>query len=232
MTGKELCGKLSIDAKQLAAWVKEGLPWTGSNRRRSFDPEAVRAWLVTAGKAEPLAPPKPTIVRTVGEVAREFEVTPKTVFEWLRKGMPGTPGPRGRQEGTFPLEEIRSWLGRQPAGTIAAGEESEQQKLARARRQLLELELSEKRGTLVEAEQFARALVRHIHEVKTQFDQLPATILKLLPASVPADVRARIRKRIKRLLAQNYATLELSLRAESESDLDQPEDQKRGESER
>lgn len=220
MTAPELCSRLGINNDTLTAWISEGLPFSGSKRRPRFDPEVVTFWLLTNGKARrDTQAVEQSVLRTVVDVAKHYSVSEKTVRQWLARGMPGEPGPRGRQEGFFSLVEMDDWLERQRVQHTLPRDEShaiEQAKLARTRRQILELELAEKTAKLVDADDVARRWVRFSNEAKAQLEQLPAIVVKLLPDKLPAGARQQVRARIKRQLARVYATLELTLVKQAE----------------
>ena len=45
------------------------------------------------------------------EVAKRFKVTPPTVYEWIKKGLPYTTKKVGLKESKyFDLEEVRQWV--------------------------------------------------------------------------------------------------------------------------
>jgi phage terminase Nu1 subunit (DNA packaging protein) len=220
LTATELCDQLSIDRKQLAQWVKDGLPWHGSKRRKTFDAHEVSLWLVQSGKAEPdpAAPREQFVLRTIGQVATHFDVSEKTVQNWLRNGMPGTPGPRGRQQGYFSVHQISEWLKAQREPPSTASDDSralQHARLHKARAELIELEVAKKKGELVEAEEIARQIVRSIHEAKAQLGQLTVKLTR----GLPEKYRTKQRAIIQRTLTEVYRTLELALRRQADEEL-------------
>lgn len=233
MNGTQLCKALQISTEQLAAWIEEGLPYTGDKRRR-FDPDEVSVWLVAAGHADPApetqtvvvdvplaAPPvEQTILQTRDQVARYFNVATRTVASWIADGMPGRPGSPGRQDGCFPVDEIERWV---HSRRVLPGDEAEDPRthdsarLMRARAESIELDLALKRGSLVDAELMVREWVRFIHDGKTQMKQLPAWVLKMLPEDLPRKIRRRIRSGLQRRLHEIFKTLEMGLIKQAEA---------------
>jgi phage terminase Nu1 subunit (DNA packaging protein) len=223
VTGTELCQALGIRRRQLTAWVEDGLPWTGTPRRRSFDPDEVSVWLVAAGHADPVQDPalpaEQIVLRTRDEVATHFGVSTRSVATWIREGMPGLPGSPGRREGYFPVEEIEDWLRSRkimPGESAADPRALEDARVKRVRADIMELELAEKRGQLINSEEAARKWVHAVHEAKAQAEQLPAWLMKRLPEDLPREIRRRIRGGLKRRLNELYRTLELGLLAQAD----------------
>ena len=212
--GADLCKALSIDRKQLAAWIKAGLPCTGSSRRREFDEDAVAEWLIAQGYAEeqpPAADPtEGPIVHTIAEVARHFGKSLRTVHTWIAEGMPGRSGSPGRQDGHFPLLEIDRWLDGRKADT-SNPEDSKHQaqgRLARARAAIAELDLAERRKQLLEVDEEVRRWQRHITAAKAQLKNIEPVVLRRLPADLPADIKKRIRRDLQRIVKRAYGELQ------------------------
>jgi phage terminase Nu1 subunit (DNA packaging protein) len=228
MTSDQLRAKLRITPEQLAELLRRGLPARGKGSRRKFEPALVREWLIANGLADTThAPRDPFLFRTVGQVANHFCVSVKTVTQWLQQGMPGRPGPRGKQDGYFPLHEIREWLAkRQAQGANSPGGTSERDRLVKVKRQREELKLGTEAGNLLPVETVGKAFLRAIHETRAQLDQLPAAIVKTLPASVNRDERDRIRRKIRAALDHAYGTLAdaLERQAEDQDQLPPPEE--------
>lgn len=227
LTASELCTELSIDKGQLTAWIKEGLPFHGSKRRKQFDAHEVSLWLVQQGKAEPdpaapLSQREHFVLRSIPQVATYFNVAVRTVHNWLLKGMPGKPGNPGRQDGFFSVQEIRAWLQdqREPPATASDDTRSVMHaRLHKARAELIELEVAKKRGELVEAEEITRQIVRSIHEAKAQLGQLTVKLTR----GLPEKYRKKQRAIISRVLPEVYRTLELALRRQADEELVQAE---------
>lgn len=230
LTPTELCEQLSIDRSQLTAWIKEGLPWHGSKRRKQFAADEVAAWLVQEGKAEPdpAAPREQFVLRTIGQVATHFNVSVRTVHNWLLKGMPGKQGNPGRQDGFFSVHQITEWLNAQREPPVNASDDTRavmHARLHKARAELIELEVAKKRGELVEADEIARQIVRSIHEAKAQLNQLTVKLTR----GLPEKYRGKQRAVIQRTLAEVYRTLELALRNQADEDVNGSPERTRGE---
>lgn len=231
LTGHELCARLEIDAKQLAAWSREGLPSSGRGKRKRFDPVAVRQWLLANNKAEPepptsttttppAAPPREQpIATTIAQVAEYFEVSTRSVHTWINEGMPGKAGRPGTQEGQFPLFDIEDWRQGRKAPRVTTNEETKHQAQARlftTRAEILELELHKARGNLADVAEVTRRWLRFTHEAKSQLLQLPAAIVKALPDDLPPKIRKRTRAAVRKQIDRVCETLELFLRTEAE----------------
>ncbi len=223
LTGPQLCDKLGIDAKQLAAWVRRGIPSIGRGKARTFDPAQVRAWLIANKLAEAPAaevPPEQPIAHTVAQVAEYFQVSERAVHTWIKQGMPGKAGRPGTQEGAFPLSEIEAWREGRKNPHVVTGEETKSQAQARLntmRADMLELELRAKRGELVDANEVARRWVRLSTEARAVLAQLPALLAKQLPVELDAKVRRKARQIATRLIEQCAEALESFLAAEADA---------------
>lgn len=214
LTAKALCERLAIDRAQLNRWIAQGLPTEGKPRRRTFNPQAVREWLLannlaSVQTAEPVADDR--ILRTRDEVATAMGVSTRTVATWIREGMPGEVGDPGRQNGKFPLAAIRRWaaerkgtsFGGDPADSRAAA----QARLARIRADVLEARMAMELGRYVDADLHTAAWARHIAAAKALLNQLPAEILRRLPAGIDAQERALIRADVAKAIDQVYSLL-------------------------
>jgi phage terminase Nu1 subunit (DNA packaging protein) len=209
MTDAELCHKLCLTVEQLAELRRRGLPHRGSGSRRKYEPALVREWLIAEGIADTThAPVEPFTLRTIGEVAKYFCVSEKTVGVWLREGMPGRPGPRGKQDGFFAVHEMREWLTkRQQTQANSLGGTSERDRLVAVKRQREELKLGTESGNLLPVETVGKTFLRANHEARTQLEQLPASIVKLLPHTLDRETRDRVRKKVKQAIDHVARTL-------------------------
>lgn len=207
LTAPQLQKKLGITKKRLDRWRKEGLPSELQGRKRLFDPAAVAAWIEQSGKGKRESQDAGeagagTIATTRSEASQALGVSLRTLAEWLTDPtFPGKPGSPGRQDGYFPLAEITAWrqakLGGDGRSKSDAGE------LAELRARKLKLEIDQLQveyeklcGTILDAEETAAFLERHIAVVKTVLEQLADKVETRLPASVPAKVRAKVRKAV------------------------------------
>jgi phage terminase Nu1 subunit (DNA packaging protein) len=225
LTGPQLCEKLGIDAKQLAAWVRLGIPASGRGKLRTFDPLLVRDWLLEKKLAEQPPPPDlpPTdqpIAHTIAQVAEYFQVSERAVHTWIKQGMPGKAGRPGTQEGAFPLFEIEAWREGRKTPRLSTSEETKSQAQARLstiKADMLELDLREKRGELIDANEIARRWARVTTEARAILAQLPALVAKQLPAELDAKVRKKARQVASRLVEQCAEALESFLSAEADA---------------
>jgi phage terminase Nu1 subunit (DNA packaging protein) len=218
LTTKDLCEQLSIDRRQLAAWIRGGLPWSGSKRRKQFDADAVARWLIDTGNAEPLNAPlldeEQQILRTVGQVAQHFNVSHNAVWKWLNLGCPGRPGSRGKQEGFFSVPEIEAWLdARRMTGPEDDIRNLMHARLHKARATLIELEVAKKRSELVNSDDIRQAWAGFLVTAKAELGTLAARLTRGLPRRIVRKQKATI----ERHLVEVYRTLELPLRHPVES---------------
>jgi DNA-binding transcriptional MerR regulator len=223
MNANELCNTLNINHEQLQELLRLGVPRVGRGKTLKFVPELVADWIKQNGYWEPApnAAPEPFTLRTIGQVAQFFGVSVVTVHQWLKESppMPGQPGGRGKQEGFFPIHQIREWLqAREQRLANTVNGISERDRLVATRRRLAELELREKRGELLPAAIVGQAFLRAVHQTKTQLDQLPTQLIKLLPRGTDKETQKQFRTKIERTLAGVYQTLADSIAAQARED--------------
>jgi hypothetical protein len=202
LTAKELCAKLGIDARQLGRFVKDGLPHTGRGRKRHFDPAAVAAWLQQTGRAQP-APLPSQVATTKAEAAVLCGVSLRVFGDWLTDPtFPGKAGSPGRQDGYFPIAEIRAWRSATRGGDHRSdAAATEQIAAARLRRLVLEaerdhFELERDIGNILDFEATARLQERSIATAQTQLDQIVERALARLPGKTPRRIRRIVRQAI------------------------------------
>ena len=152
------------------------------------------------------------IVTRIAEVAHHFGVSEQSVSGWLRAGMPGTPSGRGASDGHFDTDEIAAWRAQRQAPRQADSGANNQ---ARIRAALLALDLRERTAQLLDAQQVIGGWVRHVHEAKSQLEQLPARVLKRLPPEVSPELRRRIRKDVLGLVRRVCGVMEAFCRSEA-----------------
>ena len=121
----ELAAKLGVTRPTITGWVRQGLPWHGNERRKQFEPQEVRDWLLHAGIAstQPVeaAIDNQPIARNRHEVANHFGVSMRTVADWLTDpSFPGRSGKPGRRDGFFPLTDIAAWWNAKRGNTPGA----------------------------------------------------------------------------------------------------------------
>ena len=166
------------------------------------------------------------IVHTWSEVAAHFGRAERTVATWINQGMPCRRGRPGTREGVFPLNSIRDWLeGRPTSGGTPedATKNQAQTRLTLAKAEMAEIELREKRGQLVEADELWRRLTRLHHEAKAQLGQLPAQIVKCFGDKASPKLRNRIRQAVRRTVDEALMTLALSFDREAQDAESNPE---------
>lgn len=198
MNANQLCQSLGVTKRRLDTWIRVGLPCSGRGSRRQFDPVAVRAWLIERGFAKARQ-----IARTLGEIARHFEVAERTVAYWRGRGMPGSPG-------AYDLEEIAAW--REREGLTRSDEDSERSQLLRIEAQTKQAKLERLLGELAPREPIRRAVVRYNQEAKTLLEQIPEAIYAKLPPQAPAadqwdEARMAVFAAAKRLVASTCQAL-------------------------
>lgn len=230
LTAKELCAKLAIDGKQLAAFVREGLPCKGRGKKRRFDPAAVAAWLQKSGKLQsPAAAVPGQVVTTRAEAARVLGVSLRTLAEWMTSPtFPGTAGHSGRQDGYFPIDEIRAW---RSATLGSSGGSPADAELLEARRLKLRIDndraqiaLEKELKSLGDTEAMARFAQRQIATAKALLGEMADKVESRLPAKVERPLRQVIRKAIEEVLAETLnAIAEMALGDQDETD-DAPDD--------
>ncbi|HEY1601367.1 MAG TPA: helix-turn-helix domain-containing protein [Pirellulales bacterium] len=172
MNAAELAAELGTSPKQIAAWVRQGLPCTGRGNRRSFDPSAVRDWLVDNGHAEVDGA---NIVTTVAAVANYFGVDSRTVFNWKNNGMPCAAK-------RYDLGRIEAWKAAREAS--AGSPQRYQADLMRVRARREALELQEYEGKLVSVDVLKPIGERAIAITAVQLEQLPDRMASHLPSGI------------------------------------------------
>lgn len=230
----DLATKLGVTRPTVTGWVRRGLPWHGTQRRKQFEPQEVHDWLVNAGLASsaPAEAAEPAIddqaiARNRHEVANHFGVSQRTVSDWMTEPtFPGRPAKPGRRDGYFPLRDIGVWLDAKRGNTPGADRNARgpQDRVASLRGDLLTLDYQERIGELVESAAVGRLLVRHINEARAILDPLPDRVLAALPAKTPERTRQRIRRQVQRDLHHAYRALAETLKGDQD-----PTDDKDGE---
>lgn len=206
LTSQQLCKKLGITKQRLDRWRREGLPSEMQGRRRMFDPAAVAEWIQQSGKAKREHQESAgeagarTVATTKSEAAQALGVSLRTLGDWLNDpSFPGKAGAPGRQDGYFPLAEIAAWrISKFGADGRSRGDAGDLSELRARKLQLeidqLQVEYEKACGSILDADETADFLERHVSVVKTVLEQLADKIETRLPADVPAKVKAKIRK--------------------------------------
>lgn len=210
LTAAELQAELAIDAKQLAAWVREGLPRTGRGKSARFDPAAVAAWLTEQGHAEPSAPagdlpnpqPPAAIATTRAEAALFLGVNLRTLAGWLTDPtFPGKAGSPGRTDGYFPLDQINAWRAARFGLDHRSTAQTDETAAVKLKKALIEIdreqyEFEKELATILDFETIARANERGIATAKAQLEQLADMVDARLPAAAGRKTRKAIRRAV------------------------------------
>lgn len=209
LTTSELKRLLGATPRQWAAWKMAGLPSRRDGRRTAFDPAEVSEWFLDRGEPQLALKVYPgEVAQTRGDAARSLEVSTRTIAEWLNTpGFPGRAGSPGKQDGWFPIDAIRQWRD-QSANPNVGAEKSPWRDVyweAKAKQEVLDLE--ERMGRLVDAEEVQRFLLRVVNSAKAVLDPMPDKVLASLPAGTKRKTKISIRKKVERDLHQAYEAL-------------------------
>lgn len=245
LTALQLQKKLGITKRRLDRWRKEGLPSRMKNRKRMFDPLVVAAWIEQNGKGKRETPAQEafenpsgecgsrTVATTRNEAAQALGVSLRTLAEWLNDpSFPGKPGSPGRQDGCFPLAEITAWRQAKFGGDgRSKGGDAGQLAEKRARRldlqnDLLQVEVEKSLGSILDAEEMAGFLERHIGVAKTILEQLPDKVDTRLPAKLDAKVRAVIRAAVDETVTEAFNAVSETMREDATADDEDPKSKK------
>jgi hypothetical protein len=217
LSAAELQAELAIDGRQLAAWIRDGLPRTGRGKHARFDPAAVAAWLTERGLAEPAepsapaeqsnaplpdAPPPAAIATTRAEAALFLGVNLRTLAGWLTDPtFPGKAGSPGRTDGYFPLERINAWRAARFGLDHRSTAQTDETDAVKLKKALIEIdreqyEFEKELATILDFETMARASERGIATAKAQLQQLADMIDARLPAAAGRKTRKAIRRAV------------------------------------
>lgn len=213
LTAKELCARIGIKPRELEQWIREGLPHEGRGRKRRFDAAAVAAWLRQTGRAKPAAAEVPSqVVTTRAEAARILGVSLRTLAEWMTAPtFPGTAGSPGRQDGYFPIAEIRAWRAAAIAPTGGTPSDAEMLLARRLKVQIdndrAQVALEKELKTIADAGEVAQFIQRQIATAKALLGEMPDKVESRIPAKLDAKTRQVIRKAIEEVLAETLNAL-------------------------
>lgn len=231
LTSTQLRDKLKISQARLTRWLKQGLPSVIEGRQKKFDPAAVATWIREQGKAkqEAAAAPMPShIATTREEAARALNVSVRTLADWLKDPtFPGRPGSPGRQDGFFPLAEIAAWKQSRFGGDGRSQADAGELAAKRARKldlqnDLLQVEVEKSLGSILDAEEMASFLERHIGVAKTILEQLADKVDTRLPAKLDAKTRAVIRAAVDETVTESFNAVSESMREDAKADDQEP----------
>jgi phage terminase Nu1 subunit (DNA packaging protein) len=193
---EQLCIFLKIDAKRLAKWRREGLPFRGRGKQRSYDVQEVYTWIIENGHGEPVQKAK-----TIREVAAHFHVSERIVYQWQGREMPGRD-----DDGTFDLGAIDQWARDNGMGPYARagigggngsngnGQSSATSKaeadarVSHERADKLAMENAVRRGELVLLDPMLDRVRRRLNEVRAIVNQLPDKLgVKVVELGLPPE---------------------------------------------
>lgn len=211
LTFTQLREKLNVSQPQLTEWIREGLPWEGTSRKKAFDPNQVRQWLLDNGKVREQQPPRGPIgpvCHTRSEAARELGVAERTIATWCSyPDFPGKPGHRGRREGHYPIPEIRKWHARTFGDVPMEGSaNSARERKDNAHAAIAELDLAERTGELIPLADVIGFYVRQMNQAKAHLADLPDLVVDKLPPKVKREERQKIRDQVEEIRYQVLET--------------------------
>jgi phage terminase Nu1 subunit (DNA packaging protein) len=225
LTANQLCKELKIDAKKLAGFVKAGLPHKGKGKAQRFDGDAVIEWLVAKGYAQPPAPAGP-VAATIAEAAEVLGVHRRTLAEWCNDPtFPGTPGPPGRREGHFPIDEIKAWQARNfPAGGGSSSNELAELKAAKLRVQVEreQLEFAKELNAIVELDDVRNLIESAINTAKSIFDEFPEQCVASMPGNLDKKLKNKIRELAERKKNEAYEMLAAMFHDDDDEESEEP----------
>ena len=160
------------------------------------------------------------IVHTIADVAARVGVNQRTVAKWCKaEGFPGRPGDQVKgRKGRFSISKIEAW---RVARKKAFGQGSDQvqsaerAKLLNVKRRIVEIDLAERQGQVVDAEQMRRRILRCWNEAAAILKQLEPELLSSLPGQIPQAARKRARERIRKRVEQALASIARSVQDEA-----------------
>jgi len=163
--------------------------------------------LVALESAEGKNEKPPQILTTAVDLAKYFSVDRSTIDSWQNDPtFPGTPGDRGRKNGSFPVKEIEEWRERR-FGWSRTAKTNGSASIAVERHRKLKLENDEREGKLIDLELVTRLMVRSISTAKQLIGQLRIEIPQLLPSDTPEVVRVEIGGAIERKLESVFLAM-------------------------
>lgn len=138
------------------------------------------------------------------QAAKCFRVSTNTITEWVRKGCPCEKKGRNGDQYVFDLPAIITWrveqLVQQAMGPLLKHDDlaSAMKREAFAKAELRELELAEKRKTLINVEAASTIVTRGIMETRSQLLALPTKLApRLIVHKKPAQMRMALDKAVR-----------------------------------
>lgn len=157
------------------------------------------------------------------DICREFGVAPTTVNYWLLHGLPYvTKGERGKAY-EFDLDEVKGWIEERGEKTHATRSRSSESADHRARllkhkADLAEMEVMERAGALVSAEDMEREIYHAAREVRLAMEQMADEVAaELAVMTDELEVRNKLAEEIGRAMQALVALHEEMLRQNEES---------------
>lgn len=135
---------------------------------------------------------------TAQQLAKRFGCSHQQVARMRRLGLPMQANAR------YDLNECIHWLYKQHEAyrrDIARFDKLKDMSegFKRARAQLAEIELAQKRGTLVDRESVERGRTARVHAVRAELERLPKTMPRLLAGRTPPEMQTLLTAEVERL---------------------------------
>lgn len=201
-----------LTEKKLRKLVADGLPMQKVGRKRMFDLTAVVDWLVHNGKAEVEHPP--IVFHTKQDIADAIGVHVRTIAEYQADpSFPGRPGTPGTRTAHYPLDEILRWKHERDSHQVEAANRSESERSTaiaereRIQTELKRMELMQKLGTLIDADEVAKFFQHIIGSAKSQLLPLPDPISDIVNTAIEA-VRAQGTDVLRKVLTKHKVSEE------------------------
>lgn len=190
-TGRELREVLGISHQRLSSLVRKGMPNSGANGQKRYDPDQVSQWLVDRGIATEETSGTP-ILSQRREVSEYFGVHLRTVAEWVADPtFPGRSSTKGRNDGFFPVDQIDKWI-RTKQGSYGTNEDRSNLVKVRTARQ--ELALQRELGQVVNAEEIARFIARTVSATVALLREIPDKLAATMPEEIDFQLRKKLRE--------------------------------------
>jgi hypothetical protein len=162
-----------------------------------------------------------TIVHTYQQLADAMGLTGKDPTRQCQRwavmpGFPGRPATRGKRDGHFPVEKIKTWLAAQGKGP-GQGYTSELSELRLQRERLkLEREIREEKlaaEQLADVDDVARHNARCVANAKAVLEPMADAVVGILPTKAPSAkqwtrVLKQVHSAVQRLLDDAYTEIE------------------------
>jgi phage terminase Nu1 subunit (DNA packaging protein) len=199
-----VANSLGVTQLRVRQWKDAGAPHDRRGRKIVFDPGRLREWLIDQGIAatpsqQEAAPATETIHRRRKDIANRFKVKVRAVSEWLEDpsfpGRAGTTDMKG-QDGYFPEVKIAKWLVAsekftpipddirvliEAEGQAGTSVQKERERYSRVKADIAELDLAERQGELIDADEVIRYAKRCVSYAVTAFNGIPAKVVASLP---------------------------------------------------